>query len=139
MLIRHIIILLSLVALQTTGPVCAQQADPYAACLELLSYPFSPDGQVHIAQLEKGDYIDFDVTFYGQTVYRLIACSGCKEAQVSFSLYDQEGHLLFCNADYRMSPYWDFDIQHTLHGSVRLELSSETETPCTVYLIVGFR
>src|SRR5688572_1662342 len=77
-------------------------------CSKHIIASFISDGQQYRSLLlNSEEYAEFHTTFFGETIYRIAACSGTSDGNLIFSIYDQDRHLLFSNRDQRNAPYWD--------------------------------
>ena len=68
----------------------AQADKTMMLCNKHLQPPFVSDGQEYRALLNGSEIAEFNVTFYGGSTYRIIACSGIEEGKLIFSIYDRE-------------------------------------------------
>lgn len=100
------------------------QCDSVAnACVSRnMTKDFISDGQQYRALLVGEDIAEFKATFYGGSTYRVSACSGFSDGNLTFSLYDTDKNLLFSNKDYNHSSYWDFKMNSTVDGFITAEL-----------------
>ncbi|MBN2669685.1 MAG: hypothetical protein JXR60_10700 [Bacteroidales bacterium] len=101
--------------------------------------PFVSDGQEYRALLKTDEIAEFNVTFYGGSTYRIVACSGAQEGNLIFSIYDREKNLLFTNRDYQFSPYWDFKIKNTVNLIIEAELKQKEGNSGFAFLQIGFK
>lgn len=110
-------------------------------CAKHIINSFISDGQTYRALLlNQDETAEFHTTFFGETVYRIAACSGMTDGNLTFYIYDQERTLLFTNKDYKNAPYWDFKVKSTIDDVIieaKLEGSS-AGSGCAVILI-GFK
>src|ERR1035437_1522355 len=86
-------------------------------CAKHLESQFISDGQQYKALLMNTDETaEFHTTLYGGTLYRIAACSGLRDGDLVFSVYDTdtERNLLFTNKDFKNAPFWDFKVNSTL-------------------------
>ena len=96
------------------------------------------DGQMYRALLFDDQVAEFSPTFYGGAKYRIVAFSGQEKEQLQFSLYDEDNNLLFTNADYANSPYWNFEFESTMKCRIEAQLDlSKQKSGCAV-LLIGF-
>jgi hypothetical protein len=110
-------------------------------CAKHLISNFISDGQSYRALLINSEEMaEFHTTFFGETTYRIAACSGKTDGNLIFNIFDQERHLLFTNKNYRNSPYWDFKIKSTLECTIEAQLdpNKNAGSGCAVILI-GFK
>ena len=100
---------------------------------------FISDGQNYRALLRNDEMAEFDVTLYGGSTYRISACSGLSDGNLSFSILDQERNILFSNNEHAMSPYWDFKVSYTIDAIIEAKLKpNQAESGCAV-LLIGFQ
>jgi hypothetical protein len=102
---------------------------------------FISDGQQYRALLVNSDELaEFHTTFYGGTVYRIVACSGMTDGNLIFSVYDSQRNLIFTSSNYQNAPYWDFQVKSTLDCIITAQLNPTTNSGsgCAVVLI-GFK
>ncbi len=110
-------------------------------CARHIINSFISDGQQYRALLLNPDEAaEFKSTFFGETVYRIAACSGLSDGNLVFSLYDQDRNLLFSNREYKNAPYWDFKVKNTLECTIEAQLDANKNagSGCAVILI-GFK
>src|ERR1035437_5195011 len=96
----------------------AQISDTVASvCAKHFESQFISDGPQYRALLMNTDETaEFHLTLYGGTLYRIAACSGLRDGDLVFSVYDTdtERNLLFTNKDFKNAPFWDFKVNSTL-------------------------
>lgn len=117
------------------------QCDTIAnVCAKHMAKQYLSDGQEYRALLlNNEETAEFHSTFYGGTIYRVVACSGFADGNLAFSVYDSERNLIFSNAEYKNAPYWDFKVNSTLDCIIEGRLTGEnTGSGCAVILI-GFK
>lgn len=110
-------------------------------CSKHIIAQFISDGQSYRSLLlNSEETAEFHTTFFGETTYRLAACSGKTDGNLIFNIYDQDRHLLFTNKNYSNSPYWDFKVKSTLECTIeaQLDASKNAGSGCAVILI-GFK
>lgn len=117
----------------------AQADKTMMLCDKHLQPPFVSDGQEYRALLNGSEVAEFNVTFYGGSTYRIIACSGAEEGKLIFSIYDREKNLLFTNRDYKNSPYWDFNIKNTVNLTIEAELEQNEGNSGFAFVQIGFK
>ncbi len=122
----------------------AQIADTVASvCAKHFASQFISDGQQYRALLMNADETaEFHVTLYGGTLYRIAACSGLKDGDLVFSVYDTdtERNLLFTNKDFKNAPYWDFKINNTLDCVIEAKLDNEgSKSSGRAVVLIGFK
>ena len=115
------------------------QDNTNANCSSFLNSGFVSDGQEYIAKLDENNVAKFYCTFYGNSQYRIIACSDITEASLIFSVYDTEKNLLFCNKDYQYTPYWNFIFTSTIDCIVEIEFDIDKWLKQEVKLLIGFK
>lgn len=135
---RFILPLLSMgAALAVQGQtICGPIAD---RCEKHISDTYIPDGQFYRTLLQGDDVAEFGLTLFGNTTYRVAACSGDSDGLLMFQVFDRERNLLFSNAAHGNAPYWDLVVANTLDVTIEAELdASRTGSGCAVMLI-GFK
>lgn len=118
------------------------QCDSIASmCEKHIVSTFISDGQQYrTLLLNSEEYAEFNATFFGETTYRIAACSGHSDGNLIFNIYDRERRLLFSNHEHRNAPYWDFKIKSTIEAFIeaRLDAGKNSGSGCAVILI-GFK
>ena len=122
----------------------AQIADTVASvCAKHFENQFISDGQQYRALLMNADETaEFHVTLYGGTLYRIAACTGLKDGDLIFSVYDTDAqrNLLFTNKDFKNAPYWDFKVTNTLDCVVEAKLDSQgSKSSGRAVVLIGFK
>ena len=139
---KKIIIALSFVSLAASFNKANAQCDTIAnICAKHIISNFISDGQQYRALLLNSDETaEFQTTFFGETTYRIAACSGTSDGNLIFNIYDQDRQLLFTNRDKKNAPYWDFKVKSTLETIIeaQLEANRNPGSGCAVMLI-GFK
>ena len=110
-------------------------------CAKHIIATYISDGQQYRSLLlNSEEYAEFHTTFFGETIYRIAACSGTSDGNLIFNIYDQERHLLFSNRDQKNAPYWDFKVKSTLETIIeaQLDVNRNAGSGCAVILI-GFK
>lgn len=115
------------------------QENTIANCSNLLNSGFVSDGQEYIAKLDENNVARFNCTFYGNSQYRIIACSDISETPLIFSVYDTEKNLLFCNKDHQYTTYWDFVFTSTIDCIVEIEFDNDKWLKQEVKMLIGFK
>ncbi len=116
------------------------QCDTIATiCGTNFSQEYLSDGQEYRALLVDEQTAEFHLTLYGGSIYRFGACSGMDNGNLKFRVLDEEMNELFSNADYEMSPYWDFDVSSTLDVIVEANLNLDNVSSGCAVLLVGFK
>jgi hypothetical protein len=139
---KKFILALSFVAASALINTSNAQCDTIASiCAKHIISSFISDGQEYRSLLlNSEEYAEFHTTFFGETTYRLAACSGRSDGNLIFSIYDTERHLLFSNRNQQNAPYWDFKVKSSLEVIIEAQLDG-TKNPgsgCAVILI-GFK
>ncbi|MCU0360511.1 MAG: hypothetical protein MUF75_07305 [Bacteroidia bacterium] len=118
------------------------QCDTIASiCAKHIISSYISDGQQYRSLLlNSEEYAEFHTTFFGETTYRIAACSGTSDGNLIFNIYDQDRHLLFSNRDQKNAPYWDFKVKSTLETIIeaQLDVTRNAGSGCAVILI-GFK
>ncbi len=122
----------------------AQISDTVASiCAKHFETQFISDGQQYRALLMNTDETaEFHVTLYGGTIYRIAACSGLRDGDLVFSVYDTdtERNLLFTNKDFKNAPFWDFKVNSTLDCIIEAKLDSEgSKSSGRAVVLIGFK
>ncbi|MCB9188068.1 MAG: hypothetical protein H6599_02180 [Flavobacteriales bacterium] len=99
---------------------------------------FISDGQVYRAFLDEDQTAEFEVTFYGNSTYRIATSAGNADEYVIFEIYDQDRNLLFSNYDYANAPYWDFEIDNTIDCTIEVKLDMNKKLSGCVRMMIGF-
>ena len=99
---------------------------------------FVSDGQSYRALLFDDQIAEFHTTFYGGAKYRIVSFAGMDKNQLQFSLYDQEGNMLFSNKEYENSNYWDFEFKDTMEGRIEAMLDLTKQKSGCAVLLIGF-
>jgi len=110
-------------------------------CYKHITAQFISDGQLYRALLlNSEETAEFHSTFFGETTYRIAACSGTGDGNLVFNIYDQERNLLFTNKKQKNAPYWDFKVKSTLEVVIegQLDANRNPGSGCAVILI-GFK
>ena len=117
------------------------QCDTIAnSCAKHLAKEYLSDGQEYRALLLNNDETaEFHTTFYGGTIYRVVACSGKGDGNLIFSVFDGERNLLFTNSDYKNAPFWDFKINSTLDCIIEARLGGENQGSGCAVVLIGFK
>lgn len=117
------------------------QCDTIASvCAKHIISTFISDGQQYRSLLLNAEETaEFRTTFFGETMYRIAACSGNGDGNLIFSIYDQERNLLFTNAEFKNSPYWDFKVKNTIDITIEARLNPSVGGSGCAVLLIGFR
>lgn len=131
--------LFALVLVLTSFNALAQDNTLMKDCSKYLQSPFVSDGQEYKAQLESGESAEFHTTFYSGNHYRIAGVSDQKDAQLIFTIYDQENRVLFTNKKYGSTPYWDFEFESTLNCTIKAQYISKEKKTGSILLLIGFK
>lgn len=139
---KKFILALSFVAASTFINQLNAQCDTIASiCAKHIISSFISDGQQYRSLLlNSEEYAEFHTTFFGETTYRLAACSGRSDGNLIFNIYDQDRNLLFSNRTQKNAPYWDFKVKSTIETIIEAQLDANKNpgSGCAVILI-GFK
>lgn len=115
------------------------QCDSTASVAEhFMGDDFVSDGQSYRALVFDDQIAEFTTTLYGNSTYRIVGVAGLEKEQLHFSIYDEEDNLLFSNAQYQNSPYWDFEITSTLDCRIEAKLDPVKQKSGCAVLLIGF-
>jgi len=115
------------------------QCDSTAALADkFMSEAFIPDGQSYRALLFGDQVAEFETTLFGDSKYRIATYAGMKEDQLILTMYDEQDNVLFTNADYENSPYWDFEVESSLKVRLEAKLDKTKQTSGCAVLLIGF-
>lgn len=139
---KKIILALSFVITSFWFNQANAQCDTIAnICAKHIIASFISDGQQYRALLlNSEETAEFHTTFFGETTYRIAACSGTSDGNLIFNIYDQDRNLLFSNRTQKNAPYWDFKVKSTLETTIEAQLDANKNpgSGCAVILI-GFK
>lgn len=110
-------------------------------CAKHMIAKFVSDGQSYRSLLlNSEETAEFHTTFFGETTYRLAACSGKSDGNLIFTISDEEGHILFTNKTFSNAPYWDFKVKSTIECTINAHIdeTKNAGSGCAVILI-GFK
>lgn len=139
---KKFILALSFVAASTFITELNAQCDTIASiCAKHIISSFVSDGQQYRSLLlNSEEYAEFHTTFFGETTYRIAACSGTSDGNLIFTIYDTERNQLFSNRKQLNAPYWDFKVKSSLEVIIEAQLDGNKNpgSGCAVILI-GFK
>jgi hypothetical protein len=139
---KKFILVLSFIVTGLCIPELNAQCDTIARmCEKHIIASFISDGQQYRSLLlNSEEYAEFHTTFFGETTYRIAACSGTSDGNLIFNIYDQDRHLLFSNRNQKNAPYWDFKVKSTVETIIeaQLDVNRNPGSGCAVILI-GFK
>ncbi|HXU26879.1 MAG TPA: hypothetical protein VN698_06570 [Bacteroidia bacterium] len=117
------------------------QCDTIASvCAKHIIASFISDGQQYRSLLLNPDETaEFKTTFFGETVYRVAACSGLTDGNLIFNIYDQDRNIIFSNKDYKNAPYWDFKTKSTVEVTIEAKLDPTNSGSGCAVLLIGFK
>ncbi|HCT31320.1 MAG TPA: hypothetical protein DIW31_11470 [Bacteroidales bacterium] len=132
------------IVLVTTLSFTAKSAKSQVDQLQnICSLYFSPeyisDGQEYFASLKPDQKVEFRTTFYGDNTYRIVACTNLKKGDLVFTVFDTEKNLLFTNASYNYSQYWDFKFASSITCIIQVDVKNTKFTPGYVMLLIGYK
>jgi hypothetical protein len=130
---------LLIIALMLSSQLHAQLDSTMHLCQSHMNLPYISDGQSYTALLNGDEVAEFYATFYGESIYRLVAYSGTTEGNIIFSVYDQERNLLFTNNDYENTPFWDFEFDYTMDCIIEAKLDLKNTRSGIAVLLIGFQ
>ncbi len=119
----------------------AQLCDTIAnLCTKHIISSFISDGQQYRALLlNQEETAEFHTTFFGETTYRIAACSGMNDGNLVFHIYDQERNLLFSNNEFKNAPYWDFKVKTSLEVIIEAKLDAANSGSGCAVILIGFK
>lgn len=120
----------------------AQITDTVAVvCAKHLADNFISDGQQYRTLLVNSEETaEFHSTLFGGTLYRIAACSGLRDGNLIFWIYDNQRNLLFTNKDFKNAPYWDFKINNTLDCIIEAKLDgAKNNGSGRAVILIGFK
>lgn len=123
----------------TSKPVFSQVEQLQNICSLYFSPEYISDGQEYFASLKPDQKVEFRTTFYGENTYRIVACTNLKKGDLVFTVFDTEKNLLFTNASYNYSQYWDFKFSSTITCIVQVDVKNIKFTPGFVMLLIGYK
>ena len=132
-------ILLVILGLTATTSSFSQCDTIASICGKNLTAQFVSDGQQYRALLLNDQIAEFHTTFYGGSTYRVAACSGLSDGNLVFTIKDTENNILFTNADYKNSSYWDFKVNSTIDCIIEARLNAENAASGCAVLLIGFK
>jgi hypothetical protein len=136
---RLLLIIFLCVFLGATSKTWAQITQLQHICSLYFSPEFVSDGQEYFDQLKPDQKIEFRTTFFGENTYRIVACTNLRRSELVFTVYDTEKNLLFTNANYNFSPYWDFRFASTVTCIIQVDVRNQKFMPGYVMLLIGYK
>ena len=140
---KKILFLFAVIALSTqisfAQETCEQLPDVCAKMMENSDGSiFVSDGQTYQTMLD-GEPAEFETTFYGGTTYRVASSAGSGDNYVIFTVYNQNGDVLFTNEKYENTPYWDFQVTSTIPVRIEAKLDENKKISGCLVLMIGFK
>lgn len=131
--------ILTSVLLFAAKPAISQVDQLQNICSLYFSPEYISDGQEYFATLKPDLKVEFRTTFYGDNTYRIVACTNLKKGDLVFTVFDTEKNLLFSNASYKYSQYWDFKFCSTITCIIQVDVKNIKFTPGYVMLLIGYK
>lgn len=131
-------IYLFLILFNIVSFVSFSQTFEKSPCDKYITSEYINDPQYYATPLKFGETKQFTITFIGGNIYRLAVASST-ENNVQFLIYDQENNLLFSNADFSYTQYWDFEVPSTLECTVKVSLVSSQILEDFASICIGFK
>lgn len=137
---QRLIVYISMVtALLLHSGLRAQCDSMVVACEKHITTAYISDGQVYKALLSGDDVAEFQTTLFRDNTYRIAACSGNQDGNLIFKIVDQDRNILFSNADYENTPYWDFFIENTMSVTIEAQLDATKSDSGCALIVIGFK
>ncbi len=108
-------------------------------CENLLNDGYISDGQVYLANFNSNNNAEFHTTFYGGSMYRIIACSDIKDHKLIINIFDTEKNLLYSNINYDYIPFWNFSFTSTVECVIVIKVDAKETIKKPVKLLIGFK
>gem|GEM_PF-4480645 len=108
-------------------------------CSRHITQGFIPFDKEYMMEISQGESANYQVTFYDGFVFRLAACTDIRGATLIFSVFDNQGNILFTNKEFELSPYWDFVFKSTLECTVKVELQDVKFSKAKIWLLVAYK
>lgn len=108
-------------------------------CENLMTSEYVSDGKNYTAKLNNNNKAVFYTTFYGESSYRIIACSDMQQYKHHIQVFDTERNLLFDNKNYDYIPYWNFTFKSTINCIIEISIPSDILLNKEVLLLIGFK
>lgn len=107
-------------------------------CQDQLTEDYLSDGHNYRALLLEKQVAEFSATLFGGSTYRFAACSGVKEGNLRFRVYDLYRNLIFNNVDYKNASHWDFKVENTIDVVIEAELDPIAGASGCAVLLIGY-
>ncbi|MCQ2253211.1 MAG: hypothetical protein MJZ61_07160 [Bacteroidales bacterium] len=134
-----IIPVIVLLSLFTAMEANAQADTLLKFCAQHMPTSYISDGQVYQTPISTDETAEFSVTFYGGSTYRVAACSGLTDGNLVFTVYDKDRNELFCSADKKNTPFWDFKFTDTVDCLIEARLDELAPPSGIAILLIGFK
>lgn len=138
------LILASLFIFAVAGDLAAQCSKTWVKkkCLPKMA-PFIHNGQLNMSQLKEGGSSETSLTFYSGQDYRILICAEETLENVSFTVSDMTGKIIFDSKAHNDTDVWDFKVQTTTDLKIVVNVGKNeggngTATGC-VSILVGFK
>lgn len=79
----------------------------------------------------------FQVTFYKEYAYRIVVLSDQSD-ELAWELLDEDKQVLFSNALFDYSPYWDFNFMDTMECTIKVKHSEEVNLS-NIFFCMGYK
>ncbi len=135
--IKYLFVFLSLMPFNTQ--VFAQLDSVCSSCAALLTDEFMSDGQQYMSILSGEQTAEFNAVFYGGNIYRIASCGGKSENDIVINVYDKYKNLLFSNADYDYTNYWNFEFKSTIECCIEAKFVPGTRNSGFVVIMIGLQ
>jgi len=136
------------VAIAVWGILRGQCDSVAKVCSQYIKDGFSYDGTVYTVVLFHDQVGEYNTVFYGNTTYRVAACSGQYEGnvivRVSARKFNTNGaleydHLLFNGKEFHNPGWWDFYVSETIPATIEVELDPGAPSSGCVVVLIGFK
>lgn len=108
------------------------------SCETCFQSPYIITGRPFKSILTGDEVAEFNLTLFEGTTYR-IAAGSMGDPNIIFSVYDNQRHLLFTNADKQNAPYWDFQATGYIDCLVEARLDNKKTESGFAILMTGFK
>lgn len=89
---------------------------------------FIPGESFNAVKLFPGDGAEVEMTFYSEVDYRLLVCSHEVLGDVNFQLVDNEGAVIYDNADREYSEFFDFRLEGTRTFGLKIKVPEQDDS-----------
>ncbi|HEU4719698.1 MAG TPA: hypothetical protein VFU15_17760 [Bacteroidia bacterium] len=105
--------------------------------------PFIHNGQMNSTLLKEGGKMETVLTFYSGQDYRILVCAEETLENVSFTVSDMTGKIVFDSKQHNNTDVWDFKVKTTMDLKVDVDAGTNeggdgNATGC-VSILVGFK